>query len=268
MAVFPQLGLEKFQTGLPYRTSMEFDTVVADVGNGRRFTFSRRTNPVALAVLNLPVVTDAERDVLLAFFDARKQAYESFTFLDPAGNLVPSSADFSVADWTKSNVSVGAAATDPVGQSNATTLTASGAGHIETTVVSVGGVSGYRLCLSAWCKAAASSQTLETSFRDSGGARDTKVHSLPQDIWMRVIHSFEFDTANAVVIRFGGGGTWDGTTIDFFGAQCVPMIGPGAYSKSPANHGERTVRFDGPFVERFVDAGVSAVSVPVREVGT
>ena len=157
--------------------------------------------------------------------------------------------------------------TDPVGQTNATTLTASGAGHIETTVVTAGGVSGYRLCLSAWVKAAAGGQTLETSFRDSGGARDTKVHTLPQDVWLRIIHSFEFDTANAVVVRFGGGGTWSSTAIDFFGAQCVPMIGPGAYAKSPANHGERIVRFDGPFAERHIDAGLHAVTISVREVG-
>ena len=99
--------------------------------------------------MNLPAVTHVNLATVEAFFVQQQGRLQSFTFLDPAGNLCQFSEDFSQSAWVKTTLTLGAAVTDPFGGTGATRITSGGSnGHMSCYVLPDGGASGWTLCVS------------------------------------------------------------------------------------------------------------------------
>lgn len=230
---FPQINANGIAGPKGMSTKLVYRTDIRDMENGKRFTYAHLANPLQLVSLPFRNISDAELTVLKDFFVARGGPKEEFEFLNPMGNLVTYSEDFSNAAWTKTSVTVGAATTDPFGGNRATILTSSAAsGTISTTVVPSGTLpTGFVLCLSLWARANGASQDIETSIVGVS----SKVHVLPEGKWKRIHHTV-VNTSGAILnFQIGGNSHWgSGERIDMWNVQCVSGPGPGPEMRTPA----------------------------------
>src|SRR5690242_13524518 len=121
---FPQLD-QGITTQLPYAIAPAFNSVISDLPTGPRYTYAKRSSELYRWELKFPVLSDARLAVYEAFFAQQQGRVQVFTFLDPAGNLVAHSEDFSNAAWTKVTLTLGAAVTDPFGGTGAMSITSS-----------------------------------------------------------------------------------------------------------------------------------------------
>lgn len=277
---FPQINGNMIITQLPYATSQSFESVAQDVETGMRYSFPRRgaglegypDGPLGKFGVNFPNVTDAEVDTLLAFFRDRRGKFGGFRFLDPNGNLIKHSEDFSQAYWDKGNgpVSVDSGDTDPFGGDLATVLTGGTNAFLMGVVgPSDGGLNGIRATASAWVKSSSSGKQISIGFVDSGFSQiSNTIFNLPGNTWVRVFHSATLWNDNYFRIIIGGFATWSGNDLSVFGVQVVPMKGEGIYAKTPGNYGyHENCRFDTDTFERKVlGPNQNSVSLPVVEV--
>lgn len=260
MPVLPQLGEVKILTQRPYVSRLSFRTIKVDMPHGRRWSFPLvgsglldfPENPLGEFVLNFPVLTDGERDGLVSFYRARKGMYEEFEFFDPGGNLVRYSEDFSNSYWTGSFS--GGAVTDPYGGSKAAS---SGGGSLSGIVAPNGGISGFRLCASIWCKPTGAS-SMEISLTGGGSS----VTALRGGTWTRAFHTAEISGSGVISVTFDPGGS-----MALFGAQVSSMLGEGGYVKSPANFGwHERCRFDSPEISVIrLGPNHNSLTIPVAE---
>jgi hypothetical protein len=268
MAYFPQLISGGLTVQRPYASSQEALTTLADMPTGRRFGRSWRIEPLRRWVLNYQHLTDDELATLQAFFAQMGGRYGEFTYLDPGGNLAQYSDDFTVPQWEKYTVSVGAAVTDPFGGGRARSCAGSGANSmLAASVLPEGQGAGLTLCASVWARSTAP-QSLAIGLIDSGfTVLSAQTFDLPLNTWLRIHHAHTLSSSSAIRMLIGGFGTWNASTIQLFGAQCAPMPGPGAYQRSPANWGLRTkCRFDTDVLSvRSLGPDQHQVSVPIVE---
>jgi hypothetical protein len=238
---FPQMLGGGVTTSLPYASDLAYRTVSEDMENGKRYAYKFRTNPLGRFSVNLPLMRAAEVATLETFIVACEGRLREFTFLDPGGNLVAYSDDFSHASWTSSSVTIGGAVTDPKGGSLARSCSSGGSnGFLHTSVLPAGNGSGIVLCASVWARATSSSQTLSIGFLDSGlSALENSTWALPQNIWTRIHHTITLATSSPIRIVIGGNSTWNGSTIQLFSGQCVAMPGPGPRLLTPGAEGLR-----------------------------
>ena len=282
MPTYPQISSNLIITQLPYGVDLSFDTVSQDMDTGMRWSFPRRnggltgypTGPLRRFGVNYTNITDSESDVLEAFFNSMRGKWGEFRFLDPSGNLLQYSEDFSQSYWNKSNgpVTVGSTGvSDPFGGSLATALIGGGTNAFAMAVAgpSDGGINGYRLCASAWVKTPDSGIQLVIGFRDSTGVVRGTTWNLPQNAWKRIYHSEIMWDANEFRMVLGGSSTWaSGRTLNFFGVQVTSTKGEGAYAKSPDNWGyHQRCRFDtDSFERRVLGPNQNSVQLPIQEI--
>ena len=255
---YPQLDSSGTLAQYPYSSSASFDTVRDDMDMGRRYAFARigaglsnfPTEPLYRWPNNYSSLTQAQADTLEAFFDSMAGRFGEFTYLDPGGNLVKQSELFSHASWSGAGVG-STGITDPWGGSLACTVS----GSLSTTVLPDGGAAGFVLCGSVYVKGSGS-VTLSLS---GAGSR---VWTLPANDWTRVFISGTIATSSAVAFSIALPGA-----VSLFGAQCVPMPGPGEYAKSPGNYGLHSkCRFDTDELSfRHLGPDQIAVSAPIAE---
>ncbi len=267
---FPQISASGVMTQLPYPVESAYLTTMVDLPTGRRYGFKWRAAPLRLFGINYSVITDAEKDVVKDFFYSAEGKFRGFKFVDPNGNLVNFSDDFSDSSWIRTSVTVGASATDPFGGNLATTLTGGvGNSFMRTIVLPAGGASGMLLTLSAWIKSASAGQTLRILFinSDTNGDLDSLDVDLPQGVWTRVHHTFTLASAVNVGIRFGGNSSWGTVSHDFFAVQCVNTPGPGPRLLTPGADGLFNLcRFDtDDFANRLNQNGINAMTIPIAQ---
>ena len=221
----------------PYVTTLAHLTTAVDQPSGPRYGYAWRTEPLGRWNLQYKSLTDAELAVLEAFFASMRGRYGAFIYLDPGGNLVQYSEDFTNASWSNS-ASIGGAVADPFGGNRA--LSATGT-SLSTCVLPSGGASGFVLCGSIWVKMA-SAQTLSVGFIDSNSSPlGSTAWALPAGQWRRIWCSITLATASSVSLLISGS-SWSAA---LFGAQCAPLPGPGGYQRTPGNCGLRAkCRFD------------------------
>lgn len=284
MAYFPQINSNLILTQLPYSFDCAYESVVQDVETGMRYAFPRRaggltgypSGPLCKFGLNYPNISDAEVTTLLTFFRARRGRLQAFRFLDPGGNLIQYSEDYSQAIWNKAvgPVSVGGSVTDPFGGTLATSLTAGAGNSYMTTLIGPadGGMSGFRITVSLWVNARDAGTSLYLGIVDSGVTHNTyTIWTCPYNAWRRIHHSVTLTSNNPYVMVIGGGSTWtSGRAIYMYGAQASPMKGPGAYVRTPGNYGyHANCRFDTDDFEVKVNGpGENQILLPVIEVNT
>jgi hypothetical protein len=187
--------------------------------------------------------------------------YGQFIFLDPGGNLIQYSEDFTQSYWSKTAVNVGSAVTDPFGGNRATALTATSINSYISAIFgpSGGGLQGTMCCASAWVRATAANQTLTIGFLDSTSSSCyVNTFSLPHNAWKRIYCNVPLWTNNYFQFLLGGMNYWSSTTIQVFGAQVVPMKGEGAMVRtngvnSPGYGLHLSCRFDQDALQVQVD---------------
>lgn len=238
MIYFPQLNAGGLLVQRPYTWQQHALTTNEDQPGGRRYARAWRTNPLGRWQLGYPHLTDGELATLEGFFGSIAGRFGTFTWLDPAGNLVQYSEDFAQAAWEKYTVTVGSAVTDPYGGSRATSCTGTSANSmLAAAVLPAGDASGFVLCGSVWVRAAAP-QALSIGFIDSGfTVLGSTTWTLPAGQWLRISHRVTLATNSSIRLLIGGFNTWGTVSLDLFGPQVVPMPGPGAYARSPQQWG-------------------------------
>ncbi|TAL08400.1 MAG: hypothetical protein EPO02_13025 [Nitrospirae bacterium] len=256
---FPQLAADGFIVERGSTFGDAYETAKTDSSVAQRTAWAWRgagldrlpTDPLGKWTFAYTSLTDAERDVLVEFFRARRGRYESFALMDPYGNLVPRSEDFTHSSWEKNGTTPGASVTDPFGGNLATSVASSGSNaNLVATVIPDGDAAGFVICGSVWVKAPAA-QTLSVGFVDSGfSVLDNRIWDLPADTWRRIWCTTTLATNSYIRLLIGGFSTWSGQTLQLFGAQCVPLPGPAAYVRTPGRAGlRRKVRFDQDAIE-------------------
>lgn len=233
MALFPQLNARGLIVQRRYTRAFAARTTSEEQPSGRRYARYWRANALATYTLTYQSLTDDELNSIRAFFDARKGRYESFEWLDPAGNLVEYSEDFSQAAWTKSSVTVGSSVTDPWGGSRATSVTGStGAAYMQIDLEPTG-LNGRVLCASAWLRHATGGVTCSVGFLDGSNVYTERV--LPAGEWVRVEYTRTIVDTGTISMLIGIGSA----TVQVFGAQVAATPGAGAYARSPMLYGYR-----------------------------
>ncbi len=278
---FPQINSNLILTQLPYTAGLAFESVAQDMETGMRYTFPRRgigldgypASPLGRFGITFSCITDAEVDALQVFFRSMRGKWGTFRLLDPGGNLVRFSEDFSQTYWDKSTgpVTVGANVQDPFGGNLATQLSAGGGDTILKGQITPddGGMMGVRVCISMWVNVRDAGTNLFVGFMDEGGTkRGTTFTNLPFERWIRIFHSETLWDQGKFRAIMGGNTTWASTRqIYTFGFQVSPTKGEGAYVRTPENYGyHENCRFDtDAFERRCVGPNENSVSLPIVE---
>jgi hypothetical protein len=157
MAHFPQIGANWMTVQLPFGQTSSHLTSVSELQSGRRQSYAWRSDPLMAGDLAHPALTPAEYRALLDFFVDQQARYGEFTFLDPGGNLVSASENFTDASWEQYSATAGTSVAGPFSGSLGTTVTGSGNGMFAAVVVPSGNDAGLWLCGSVYVLAPAAS---------------------------------------------------------------------------------------------------------------
>jgi hypothetical protein len=254
---FPQINSGGVLTQRPYQGALHYATSVLELPCGLRQQWGWRghgltdfpTGPLGKWELNFQAITDAELAVLRTFFDSMRGRYGEFAYLDPSGNLVPYSEDFSNPSWSGGG---GSTTTDPFGGNRARSTS----GTMSTQVLP-SDANGIVLGASIWAKGSGSGQTVTVTVAGS-----SKAVPVPNGSWIRADHSATVSGSGAVSVSFACS-----ASMALFGAQCVPMRGPGGYMRTPGNAGlHLKCRFDtDTFSPRYLGPNQISLKLPIME---
>lgn len=253
-------------TQLPSATGMMFDNFTQDSLTRKRYSYANLVTPLGRWGINFTSIKDSELATLEAFFNAQLGRLKPFTFLDPHGNLVTASENFSDGSWALTAVTVAATGQpDPFGGSLASRMASSGSEDMETVVLPGGSASGVTLCASVYVKMQSGSGSLTIGFKDAG-AGIVASKAWPVDTnWRRIFCPVTLATAG--VIRVFLTGLAGSASAFMFGFQVAPLPGPGAYTKTPGNYGLHSKCYFATdvFGVTLKQYNSNAVSLPIEE---
>jgi hypothetical protein len=156
MLVFPQLstGASALYALSKLRVQR---TVVNALADGRTDVFADPDAAQAMWEMRARGLTRSEWDAIESLFEQTAGGWKSFTFLDPAGNLLAWSEDFAGNAWALDPLMAPAAGiADPWGTARATRFTnsAQSTGSITQTLAAP---ADFQYCLSLWARSGAGS---------------------------------------------------------------------------------------------------------------
>jgi len=228
MLVFPQLTTGAAALYPVTKQGLQ-RAVVNALADGSTVVYADPDGATAGWTLRARGLTLAEWTAIESLFEQTAGMAETFTFLDPVGNLLLQSENFGAGAWTTGALvqsTVGIA--DPFGTSRATRLVNTGqAAASVTQVLNVPG--DFQYCLSAWVRTTSGSMvTLAIANSSKSIAAGTQ--------WKRVYFSSNPGQAGAVTVGFGvqlaAGGS-----AELFGLQAEAQLGPSDYKITGAAGG-------------------------------
>src|SRR5579864_3517174 len=227
MLVFPQIVTGGSALYPVTRHSVQ-RTAVNTLGDGRADVFADPAAAMAVWELRATGLTLVEWNAIEALFQAASGMWQTFTFLDPTGNLVAESENFGATAWTNGAlIQLTPGIADPLGTTRATRVV--NAGQTVASVAQTLNVPGnFQYCWSAWARSAGgSSVTLAV-------ANVTRVATLgPQ--WQRVFVSGnpgQATTTASFSIQLPAG-----ASVDLFGAQAEAQVAPSDYKQTGVRGG-------------------------------
>jgi hypothetical protein len=233
MLVYPQLATGALSQ-FPVQKRRSLRTVVNTSLDGRAIKLAdpgAETTEWQLAYAGL---TDDEAAALQQLFAASEGTLNSFTFLDPTGNLFAWSDQLNNAAWSAGPfLSVAGGIADPVGGTNAWRLTNSGAGA-QNISQTLSAPAGYLYCFSVFARSLESTPVtvLHGSNRTS--------QNLGTD-WARIIVAASGDpTAESIAF---GVEVPAGESADVFGMQVEPQGGASLYKATTIGGVYESARF-------------------------
>jgi hypothetical protein len=231
MLVFPQLS-----TGCaalyPVIRKSATRTVVNDLGDGSRVVFGdpdAETTEWELRCVGLTLEESTEIDAL---FQAVSGRLATFTFLDPAGNLLLHSEEFGQPGWTNGAlIQLTPGVADPLGTARATHVVnaASVAGLVGQPLAVPGS---FRYVLSVWAKGTGTSNLTLSATTEGGSV--TRSFPLTGE-WTRLFLEVGLGL-NTDSVTFGA--QLDaGAAADLFGMQVEAQPGVSDYKQTGGSGG-------------------------------
>lgn len=231
MLVFPQLA-----TGAaalyPVRRESALRTVVNRLGDGSKVVYSDPDAAQTLWELRAKGLTRAEWNAIEALFTAAAGQWQTFTLLDPAGNLFADSELLSGGAWTNGPLlTLTAGVTDPLGTTRATRVVngGSGADAVAQTLAAPGN---YRYCLSTWARTQASSSVTLTATTTGGSAGRTFALT---GTWQRISLAVNLGLST-LSVTFGAQ-LEVGASVDLFGMQVEAQLAASDYKMTGTQGG-------------------------------
>jgi hypothetical protein len=226
MLVFPQLSTGASALYPLTKTSRQ-RTVVNTLGDGSTDVYA---DPEARSLgweMQAKGLTAAEWGAIETLFQATSGMWQTFTFLDPAGNLLAESETFSASAWTNGAlIDLTAGVSDPLGTTRATLVTNAGGGT-EGIVQTLPVPGTFHYCLSVWARTD-SGTSVQLTISTTGGSA-TKTFALGTQ-WARISLAANLgQSTNSVtfsaLLTAGG-------TIDIFGMQVEAQLGASDYKQT------------------------------------
>lgn len=227
MLVFPQIVTGGSALYPVTRHSVQ-RTVVNTLGDGRTDVFGDPDAAMTGWELRATGLTLAEWNAIEALFQATSGMWQTFTFLDPNGNLLAESEAFGATAWTNGaliQLTLGVA--DPLGTTRATRVVNAGQ-TVESVAQTLNSPGNFHYCWSMWARSAGgSSVTLAV-------ANVTRVVALGSQ-WQRVFVSGnpgQATTTASFSIQLPAG-----ASVDLFGAQAEAQVAPSDYKQTGVRGG-------------------------------
>jgi hypothetical protein len=228
MLVFPQLTTGA--AALYPVTKQGLQRTVANVlADGSTVVYADTDGTILGWALRATGLTLAEWNAIESLFQQTAGMAETFTFLDPVGNLLLQSENFGAGAWTAGAlVQLTAGIVDPFGTARATTLVNTGGASAGLTqILNVPG--NFQYCLSVWVRSTAGSAvTLTIANGSKSFAAGTQ--------WTRVYFSLNPGEAGATTVTFGAQ-LAAGGSVELFGMQAEAQLGPSDYKLTGATGG-------------------------------
>lgn len=231
MLVFPQLSSGAV-TQWPIRRTRVSRTVVNESMDGSRIKLGDSGADAMEWDLQYSAITDSERSALWHLFENCEGRLGSFTFLDPADNLLSWSAKLDESVWAANSLlTISSGFADPAGGLEATRLvnTSGGALRIEQII---DGPAWFQYAFSLHAKSSAT--TPLTLYRQATAAFDSTIVGVGNQ-WRRYLLSGSLTSSNAS-LQFGlelGAGE----TVDVYGLQVEAQTGGSNYKKTFSRSG-------------------------------
>ena len=231
MLVFPQMSTGSVAL-YPLQRRRSRRTVVNTLRDGSSVVYADPDWAEKRWDLECAGLSQVEWGAVEGLFDAVTGRLGTFTFLEPAGNLLAQSEDFASSVWDKGVlVGVTAGISDPLGGTAAGRVTNSSpvAGDVAQTLAVPGD---FQYSLSVWARATvAASVTLFAS--TTGGSADRSFELSTE--WRRIVLPVGLDQVTETVTF--GARLGVGITVELFGMQVDAQPGAGDYQKTGASGG-------------------------------
>ena len=222
MAVFPQITI------YPLIRQLRLRTVENDLADGSTLVFADSYASARAWELRTRGLMATEWAAIEAFYRSVSGQWQTFTFLDPAGNLLTDSEDFGLGAWTNGPlIHLTSGVEDPFGTTRATT--AVNTGQTAQAVVQTLAVPGsYQYALSVWARTSTGSGLTLTA---GNAARRFPLTTQ----WQRISCPVNLGQ-NTASVTFGA--QMDpGASVDIFGMQVDAQWAPSDYKRTSANGG-------------------------------
>jgi len=254
MAVYPQLvtgALSQF----PIVKRRRLRTVVNTTPDGRTVKLADAVAEVDEWQLEYAALSDAELGLLEQFFTAMEGSLNSFTFVDPSGNLLAWSEDFTNAVWQAAPMlTVAGQIADPAGGAAAWSLSNSGSAS-QSLTQTLNAPGGYVYCFSAYARA-----DQETTLTLQLGSRS--VSGVVGGNWSRLVVARPGDaTATSILCGIGVAGSG---TVEVFGPQVEAQAAPSPYQTATTGGVYENARFrDDTFSFTTTDVNCHSATVNI-----
>ncbi len=249
MLVFPQLVTGASALYPVIRKSLQ-RTVVNTMGDGRTDVFADPDAAATAWELHATGMTLSEKNAIEALFASTSGMWQTFTFLDPVGNLLSDSENFSAGAWTNGPlIELTTGIADPLSTTRATrAINAGGTAASIAQTLAVPGT--FQYCLSVWARTIGTSGVTLTVSTTGGNA--SKTFALTGS-WVRISLSSNLGQATTSVTF--GVELVAGASVDLFGMQLEAQPAPsdykmtetqgGVYSKARFGNDQSTVTAQG-----------------------
>lgn len=231
MLVFPQLA-----TGAsalyPVKKSSVQRTASNTMADGSVVVFADPAGASKAWELHASGMTLAEWTAIEALFQAASGRWQTFTFLDPAGNLLAQSENLSAGVWANGAlIQLTPGVSDPLGTTRATRVTNAGSAAAEVAqALNVPG--NFEYCLSVFARTIGSSSVTLTMSTTGGSLSQTFALSAA---WSRVALAGNLGQASSQATFAAQLAA--GATVDLFGMQVEAQLGPSDYKMTAAQSG-------------------------------
>ena len=219
MLAYPQLetgALSQF----PIQKTRKARTVLNEAADGTTIKLADSAGGSTEWVLTYVDLADDELAVLLTFFASAEGTLNSFTFLDPASNLLAWSETLNNAAWQKDPfLTMTNNIADPKGGTSAWQLT-NGGGASQGLTQTLAAPGGYQYCMSAYVQA-----TTPTTVNLIIGNQTAQRYA--GTTWNRIVFPATGDP-QATSVSFGIA-VAAGPSVQVYGLQVEPQNGASGY---------------------------------------
>lgn len=230
MLVFPQLSTGASSV-YPITKSSRFRTAVNELGDGSKDIFEDADAESTAWELRAQGLTSVEWNAIDTLFQVVAGRWGTFTFLDPAGNLLAQSENFAASEWTNGPaLHFTAGVADPTGGTGATTAVNTGAA-VQSVAQTLAIPGNFQYVFSVWART--SGGTGVTLSIAAGTTASTRAFTLGTT-WRFISLAANLQQTSAAV-------TFSvllapGVTVDLFATQAEAQLAPSDYKQTGARN--------------------------------